>query len=153
ARVAAERAKYATPPDPKAEELAKAAHKAERQAYLVHAEEEVDRAARKLAEALPTPAPDEKAGKAREKAVAAARRDLDLAQAALGQPTEGYTPLGKIYPKTSSGRRLALARWIASRENPLTARVAVNHIWLRHFGKALVPTVANFGRNGRPPTH
>jgi hypothetical protein len=46
-----------------------------------------------------------------------------------------------------------LARWIASKNNPLTARVAVNHIWLRHFGKALVPTVTNFGMNGSPPTH
>ena len=41
-------------------------------------------------------------------------------------------------PPTSTGRRLALARWIADRDNPLTARVAVNHIWLRHFGQALV---------------
>jgi len=40
------------------------------------------------------------------------------------------------YPETSSGRRLALARWIASRDNPLAARVAMNHIWLRHFGQA-----------------
>jgi hypothetical protein len=46
-----------------------------------------------------------------------------------------------------------LARWIADRQNPLTARVAMNHIWLRHFGKALVPTVFDFGRNGQPPSH
>jgi hypothetical protein len=57
------------------------------------------------------------------------------------------------YPRTSTGRRLAFARWIANRENPLTARVAVNHIWLRHFGQAIVPTVFDFGRNGRPPSH
>jgi hypothetical protein len=44
-----------------------------------------------------------------------------------------------------------LARWIASSENPLTARVAVNHIWLRHFGRPLVETVFNFGRSGKPP--
>src|SRR5262249_26294132 len=54
---------------------------------------------------------------------------------------------------TSSGRRLALARWIAGRDNPLTARVAINHIWLRHFGAPIVPTVFDFGLNGRPPTH
>ncbi len=53
----------------------------------------------------------------------------------------------------STGRRLALARWITDRRNPLTARVAVNHVWLRHFGKPLVPTVANFGLGGKPPTH
>jgi len=57
------------------------------------------------------------------------------------------------YPPTSTGRRLALARWLADKENPLTARVAVNHIWLRHFGQALVPSVFDFGRNGRPPSH
>jgi hypothetical protein len=48
---------------------------------------------------------------------------------------------------------LALARWIASRQNPLTARVAVNHIWLRHFGSALVPSEDNFGLNGKLPSN
>ena len=37
--------------------------------------------------------------------------------------------------------------------HPLTARVAVNHVWTRHFGKPLVPTVFDFGRKGTPPTH
>ncbi len=46
-----------------------------------------------------------------------------------------------------------MARWIASENNPLTARVAVNQIWMRHFGEPLVPTVFDFGRNGQPPTH
>ncbi len=57
------------------------------------------------------------------------------------------------YPKTSTGRRLAFARWVADRDNPLTARVAMNHIWLRHFGQAIVPSVFDFGRNGRPPSN
>src|SRR2546428_303049 len=57
------------------------------------------------------------------------------------------------YPAISTGRRLALARWIADKDNPLTARVAMNHLWLRHFGKPLVPTVFDFGRNGQPPSH
>jgi hypothetical protein len=57
------------------------------------------------------------------------------------------------YPASSTGRRLAFAKWIANSENPLTARVAVNHIWLRHFGRGIVPTPADFGRNGRPPSH
>jgi hypothetical protein len=69
------------------------------------------------------------------------------------EPTAVYTPLGPIYPKQSTGRRLALARWIASRDNPLTARVAVNHIWMRHFGEPLVPTVFDFGLKGKPPTN
>lgn len=59
----------------------------------------------------------------------------------------------KPYPETSTGRRTALAQMITDRANPLTARVAVNHIWLRHMGKPLVPTVFDFGRKGIPPTH
>ena len=54
---------------------------------------------------------------------------------------------------TSSGRRTALASWITSPKNPLTARVAVNHVWLRHMGRPLVETVFDFGRNGEPPAH
>jgi hypothetical protein len=73
----------------------------------------------------------------------------DLALAKEMVPKEAR----KSNPPTSTGRRLALARWIADRNNPLTARVAVNHVWLRHFGKPLVPTVANFGLGGKPPTH
>ena len=51
----------------------------------------------------------------------------------------------------SSGRRTALADWITDPRNPLTARVAVNHVWNRHFGAPLVPTVFDFGRKGVPP--
>ena len=71
----------------------------------------------------------------------------------LKEPAEGYTPIGLKYPATSSGRRLALARWIASKDNPLTARVAINDMWMRHFGKPLVATVFNFGRSGKAPTN
>jgi hypothetical protein len=69
-------------------------------------------------------------------------------------PTPAYTRRNlPSYPATSSGRRLALARWITDRHNPLTARVAMNHLWLRHFGQAIVPSVFDFGRNGRPASH
>jgi hypothetical protein len=51
------------------------------------------------------------------------------------------------------GRRITLARWIASPENPLTARVMVNRIWQHHFGKGIVGTVNDFGRNGERPSH
>ncbi len=61
--------------------------------------------------------------------------------------------LGTQYPRTSTGRRTALANWIASPDNPRTARVAANHIWARHFGQPLVATPENFGLNGRQPTH
>jgi hypothetical protein len=90
-----------------------------------------------------------------DKALTAARAALAKAEAEAKEPaTARYTPRPvATYPATSTGRRLALARWITDRQNPLAARVAVNHIWLRHFGHALVPTVFDFGRNGQPPSH
>jgi hypothetical protein len=53
----------------------------------------------------------------------------------------------------TSRRRLAFANWIASPENPLTARVMVNRIWQHHFGEGIVSTPNNFGRKGELPTH
>lgn len=53
----------------------------------------------------------------------------------------------------SSGRRLALANWIASPENMLTARVMVNRIWQYHFGRGIVRSSNNFGQLGDLPTH
>jgi hypothetical protein len=49
--------------------------------------------------------------------------------------------------------RLQLADWIADPKNPLTARVMANRIWLYHFGKGLVSTPNDFGKQGKPPTH
>jgi len=68
--------------------------------------------------------------------------------------TTAYKPASpENYPETSTGRRSALARWVTDASNPLTARVAMNHLWLRHFGQPIVLTTADFGRNGREPTH
>jgi len=53
----------------------------------------------------------------------------------------------------SSGRRLALAKWLVHPENPLTARVMVNRIWQHHFGEGLVSTPGNFGKMGAAPAN
>src|SRR5205823_1413687 len=102
--------------------------------------------------------------------LAAARAALVGARKALETPGEAYTPLrgavkspesnleteasrARPFPTTSSGRRSALARWLTDARHPLTPRVAVNHVWARHFGRPLVPNVFDFGRKGAPPTH
>jgi len=63
----------------------------------------------------------------------------------------GDLKLAKDTPEQQ--RRHVLAGWIASPENPLTARVMVNRIWQGHFGSGLVPTPSDFGRMGMKPTH
>ncbi|MFZ9855637.1 MAG: DUF1549 and DUF1553 domain-containing protein [Limisphaerales bacterium] len=56
-------------------------------------------------------------------------------------------------PPPTSGRRRALADWIANPSNPLTARVMVNRVWHHHFGRGLVRTTTDFGRVGSLPSH
>ena len=63
---------------------------------------------------------------------------------------QGLRELG-VQP--TSGRRLTLARWISSTDNPLTARVITNRLWHYHFGRGIVATPSDFGRNGLPPSH
>jgi hypothetical protein len=68
--------------------------------------------------------------------------------------TEGAPPT--VMPPAdgrTSGRRLALAHWLTSPDNPLTARVMVNRIWHHHFGRGIVATLDNFGRMGESPTN
>ncbi len=99
---------------------------------------------------------DEKAKKAiaeAEKKVEEAREARDSAQMASQSESDKYSPLGPVHPRTSSGRRLALARWIVDSKNPLTVRVAANHIWSRHFGAGLVPSMDEFGQNRTEPSH
>ena len=77
------------------------------------------------------------------------------------QPKEGVSPavpgaLGnvKLDEQTpEQQRRKVLADWIASPQNPLTARVMVNRIWQGHFGSGLVQTPSDFGNSGMKPTH
>ena len=140
ARLAADALKYREPPDPKpAELLALAAGRADRLAVAARAEVDAARAEQAV------PASPQKAAKARA-AATEARSKVDVLSAE-------YAPFGTVYPARSTGRRLALARWIVDRKNPLAARVAVNHIWMRHFGRPLVGTVADFGLRGEAPTH
>ncbi len=102
-------------------------------------------------------------------AVTAAEKELEQLRVAIADPTKAppefrgsvktaesnldSAPQSKPFPDTSTGRRTALANWIADAKNPLTARVAVNHLWLRHFGTPLVANVFEFGLRGTPPTH
>ncbi|HVX61763.1 MAG TPA: DUF1549 domain-containing protein, partial [Pirellulales bacterium] len=137
ARIAAEEARLQQRQD--FEALAQAASRAEKQLELKQAESE-------LFEIESQPAPD-------EKKLAAAKSALEKARQAQQKTSAEYSHLGEIYPRQSTGRRLALARWIADAQNPRTARVAVNHIWERHFGRGLVPSVSEFGMRARPRSH
>jgi hypothetical protein len=56
-------------------------------------------------------------------------------------------------PIPQGSGRLEMADWIASKDNPLTARVFVNRVWMHHFGVGLVKSVDNFGKMGDPPTN
>jgi mono/diheme cytochrome c family protein len=138
--VPALRARIAADVAPDDKELAKKAREAERRMHVAQAQADVWEATQELAK-----------GADPDKQAAGAKRKLEAAAAVLGKAADNHTPALEKFREDSTGRRFALARWIAAKENPLTARVAVNHMWLRHFGKALVPTVTNFGRNGAKP--
>ncbi len=73
---------------------------------------------------------------------------------ALGSEVRPGTPgvLPEL-PDRAEPMRLRLARWLASAQNPLTARVEVNRIWQELFGTGIVPTAENFGIQGQPPSH
>jgi hypothetical protein len=78
-----------------------------------------------------------------------------------------YARLGPVVPRhlptilagnrpsqiTSGSGRMEMARWLASADNPLTARVLVNRVWQHHFGAGIVRTPNNFGKLGEPPSH
>ncbi|MBC8112908.1 MAG: DUF1549 domain-containing protein, partial [Candidatus Saccharimonas sp.] len=163
-RAAAELARYQHPPAENAASLAQQAVKLERLAAVAKAEEAMAQAELELARA----AADKKAEA--EKKLTAARAAIDTARQAVETPAENFTPLSgslktlennleteesrrKPFPTTSTGRRSAFALWLTDPKHPLPARVAVNHIWMRHMGRPLVPTVFDFGRKGTPPTH
>jgi hypothetical protein len=164
ARAAADRARFADPVSKDAGELAKLAARAERESTLLKAEAALVQGELDVLKAQP----DKKAET--EKKVPPLKTAIETARKALDTPSDSYTSLrgslktlesnlenetsrSKPFPTTSTGRRTALARWLTDPRHPLTARVAVNHIWSRHFGRPLVPTVFDFGRKGTAPTH
>lgn len=157
ARIAADVARYASSPHEDADELATTAARKEREAAVAKSELTLAQAKLALTQAEDSGEPEEEktkqAVKKAQEGLDKATKALESARTALENSHAQYSPLGEVYPQQSTGRRLALARWITSRENPLAARVAVNHIWMRHFGEPLVPSVFDFGLNGKLPTH
>ncbi len=160
ARLAADEARFGGAGDTNG--LARAASKAERQFKLLAAKETLAKAEADMESAKQNSAAakddkvkaDTKTALTKaETALIAAKKAVTDAEAALTKDSADYTAFSPVYPRESTGRRKALAEWIGSRENPLTARVAVNHIWARHFHEPLVASVFDFGRSGKPPTH
>jgi len=164
ARADAAQASFQQPLADNATSLAQQAVRLERLAAVAKAEEAAAQAELEVARA----AADKKAEA--EKKLTTARAAIDTARQAVETPAENFTPLSgslktlennleneesrrKPFPTTSTGRRSAFAKWLTDPKHPLPARVAVNHIWLRHMGRPLVPTVFDFGRKGTPPTH
>jgi hypothetical protein len=155
ARIAAEKAKYGLTTNVDKKQLALSAGKSERELELCQAQEQKAVGEQELAVAKgalkPGDATTATAVAAAEKKVAAAAAALVAAHAALAEPSETYQPLGEQLPHRSTGRRLAFAKWLTDRKNPLAARVAVNHIWLRHFGAPLVDNMFDFGLRSPQP--
>lgn len=134
------------------------------------AQAEADLAQAELATISPVAEPKKKKEPDAEKKSKAAQEALAKARQAVANPGTNYTSLRATlkafegpdeteahrqlpYPTTSTGRRLAFANWVADRQNPLTARVLVNHVWTRHFGQPLVANVTDFGRRATKPVH
>ena len=86
---------------------------------------------------------------------AAVQQKGDPAKPGPVVPRHFLTVLGgaELPPGTKSSGRAQLADWILAEENPLPARVMANRIWLYHFGRGLVATPNDFGKQGKPPTH
>lgn len=152
-----------------AADLAKGDKRVAQAAALAEARYQLAKAEGDLAKAKAAPRSKEKEKDIARK-IKTAEEALNKAQKNAANPGDTYTTLPvsfkaqegpeestnaavQAYPETSTGRRLALARWIADQRNPLTARVLVNHVWTRHFGVPLVADVGDFGRRSPRPLH
>jgi len=154
ARVAADNANVSD--DVRSNDLALAAANSES-----HAKRTENEYLLKLEQARKTP--DSKKVSSYKSGIAAAKKKLKSkstnytslsgSRKALETPAHKFGQYDEIYNRTSTGRRLALAKWITHPKNPLTARVAVNHIWMRHFGTPLVDQVFDFGLRAKKPLH
>jgi hypothetical protein len=162
-RAAAMRATWANAGD--SGDTAAVAAKAEREVTAATARQKVAEAELHLLRA----AADKRS--ALEQEVKKAAETLEKAEKALAEKAQKYSPLLPAgaqwsptrfldstkndpvvkFPAQSSGRRKALAEWITDARNPLTARVAANHIWTRHMGTPLVANVFDFGRKSIAP--
>ncbi len=81
------------------------------------------------------------------------RRGADVVPASLAVLDQTQKPYTLVADAPEAERRLSLANWIASDENPLTARVLANRVWHYHFGTGLVDTPSDFGYLGGKPSH
>jgi len=160
ARLAADRLQFQQTPAPeRLQQTIKEASAAERTFALSTSRHQLASLQLQLAEAkVSTKATDTKGQAAIQKlqtqlagAVKLVDKNRQLVKNPAAKPA--YTSFGPSYPRTSTGRRTALAHWLTDRSNPLTARVAINHIWMRHFGKPFVESTFDFGRGGKLPTH
>jgi hypothetical protein len=163
AAFAADQAKLNSPNDDRTKELITEAATAARRHELAMAQAAVAKSLLSLGSKL-----DEAKTKVVQDRLKKEQAALVKAQAAVEKPGTRYSPIYASlkglegpaetevsrrarYPKTSSGRRTAFAQWIVAPANPLPSRVAVNHIWLRHFGQPLVDPVEDFGRRTKAP--
>ena len=144
--------------------MAAGARRAQLEAELFEAQyaKAAAQSAIKSAEATAAEAKSSSQKAAAKKSLDAAKAKLTAAEKKLTAATKAQKDAGaedfkprevKTYPDSSTGRRLAFAKWISSEENTLFARVAMNHLWLRHFGTGIVASPDDFGANGKKPTH
>ncbi|HMW72585.1 MAG TPA: DUF1549 and DUF1553 domain-containing protein, partial [Cellvibrionaceae bacterium] len=80
-------------------------------------------------------------------------KPLDEVQPGLPALWAGDTKLDIVPTAKTTGRRTALANWLASNDNPLTPRVYVNRVWAQYFAKGIAANPGDFGRAGPKPTH